>query len=252
MLGSRKAIIFISLILVVITTWFVRFSPEWQERLMVETVGQFSERTDPRLNLLLNFTPAAFSGSPWLGYGPGNYSSTQLLFPESLSPRILASGGSSAHNAWSAISWKREFSPSWDCVSFYMGWGGLYSNGVNRMISSWGCYRRSPRCYSCNSFYNVFRTGTWPLCGFGFGLASCWPSLKAFMRRRRPMCNWKKHMHLLFVIDCLGSGGAQRQMVNLALGLIQRSHSVEFFVYYPHKDHFEGLLKAAGIQIHVY
>jgi len=57
-------------------------------------------------------------------------------------------------------------------------------------------------------------------------------------------------MHLLFVIDCLGSGGAQRQMINLALGLAQRGHDIEFFVYYPEKDHFEHLLKDAGIKIH--
>jgi GalNAc-alpha-(1->4)-GalNAc-alpha-(1->3)-diNAcBac-PP-undecaprenol alpha-1,4-N-acetyl-D-galactosaminyltransferase len=58
-------------------------------------------------------------------------------------------------------------------------------------------------------------------------------------------------MRLLFVIDCLGSGGAQRQMVNLSLGLRQRSHTVEFFVYYPEKDHFSPVLKEAGIQIHM-
>lgn len=57
-------------------------------------------------------------------------------------------------------------------------------------------------------------------------------------------------MRFLFVIDCLGSGGAQRQMVNLALGLAQCGHDIEFFVYYPEKDHFAHLLKNVGIQIH--
>jgi glycosyltransferase involved in cell wall biosynthesis len=59
-------------------------------------------------------------------------------------------------------------------------------------------------------------------------------------------------MHLLFVIDCLGSGGAQRQLVNLALGLINRGHSVEFFVYHPHKDHFLPQLKENRIAIHAF
>jgi glycosyltransferase involved in cell wall biosynthesis len=56
-------------------------------------------------------------------------------------------------------------------------------------------------------------------------------------------------MHLLFVIDCLGSGGAQRQMVNLAIGLTKRGHSIEFFLYYPEYDHFTPLLQEAGIHI---
>jgi len=57
-------------------------------------------------------------------------------------------------------------------------------------------------------------------------------------------------MRLLFVIDCLGSGGAQRQMVNLALGLTARGHRVEFFLYYPQFDHFSGSLVQTGIPIH--
>ena len=57
-------------------------------------------------------------------------------------------------------------------------------------------------------------------------------------------------MRLLFVIDCLGSGGAQRQMVNLALGLLKRGHCIEFFVYYPEITHFAPLLEDAGIKIH--
>lgn len=57
-------------------------------------------------------------------------------------------------------------------------------------------------------------------------------------------------MRLLFVIDNLGSGGAQRQMVNLALELSRRGHTVELFVYYPQYNHFAGLLDEAGILIH--
>jgi len=59
-------------------------------------------------------------------------------------------------------------------------------------------------------------------------------------------------MRVLFVIDCLGSGGAQRQMVSLALGLAQRGYAVEFFVYYPEKDHFTQVVEDAGIQIHTH
>jgi glycosyltransferase involved in cell wall biosynthesis len=58
-------------------------------------------------------------------------------------------------------------------------------------------------------------------------------------------------MNFLFVIDNLGSGGAQRQMVNLARGLEQRGHSVEFFVYYP-ANHYRPLLDEAGIQVHLH
>ncbi len=57
-------------------------------------------------------------------------------------------------------------------------------------------------------------------------------------------------MRLLFVIDDLGSGGAQRQMANLALELSRRKHKVELFVYYPEYNHFAGRLHDAGIPIH--
>ena len=56
-------------------------------------------------------------------------------------------------------------------------------------------------------------------------------------------------MNLLFVVDHLSSGGAQGQMVLLALELTQRGHSVEFFVY--QKESFrEDSLRQAGIPIH--
>ena len=57
-------------------------------------------------------------------------------------------------------------------------------------------------------------------------------------------------MQLLFVIDYLGSGGAQRQMVNLALEMAGRGHTIELFVYYREHDHFGGLLDEAGILLH--
>ena len=54
-------------------------------------------------------------------------------------------------------------------------------------------------------------------------------------------------MRLLFVIDCLGSGGAQRQMVSLAVELKRLGHEIEFFVYYPEFDHFLEALSSATI-----
>ena len=39
-------------------------------------------------------------------------------------------------------------------------------------------------------------------------------------------------MNILCFIDCLGSGGAQRQLVNLALALKEKGHNVSFLTYY--------------------
>ncbi len=56
-------------------------------------------------------------------------------------------------------------------------------------------------------------------------------------------------MNILCVIDSLGSGGAQRQLVGLAKGFKQRGHEVAFLVY--HKiDFFKNELDEAGIQVH--
>jgi GalNAc-alpha-(1->4)-GalNAc-alpha-(1->3)-diNAcBac-PP-undecaprenol alpha-1,4-N-acetyl-D-galactosaminyltransferase len=55
-------------------------------------------------------------------------------------------------------------------------------------------------------------------------------------------------MRLLLVIDCLGSGGAQRQMVNLALALNDRGHDVVFFCY-AEGDLLAEPLRARGIPI---
>jgi len=52
------------------------------------------------------------------------------------------------------------------------------------------------------------------------------------------------------VIDCLGSGGAQRQLVSLARGFVASGHQVDFFVYFPELDHFESVLKDAGINVY--
>jgi GalNAc-alpha-(1->4)-GalNAc-alpha-(1->3)-diNAcBac-PP-undecaprenol alpha-1,4-N-acetyl-D-galactosaminyltransferase len=55
-------------------------------------------------------------------------------------------------------------------------------------------------------------------------------------------------MKLLFVIDNLGTGGAQRQMVNLAIGLTTRGHQVRIFCYSP-GDKLAQPLRDAGVSI---
>lgn len=59
-------------------------------------------------------------------------------------------------------------------------------------------------------------------------------------------------MKLLFVIDRVGSGGGQRQMVTLATQHQMTKHSVEFFVYHPHLNHFEPELKRASVVVNRY
>lgn len=58
-------------------------------------------------------------------------------------------------------------------------------------------------------------------------------------------------MNLLFVIDNLGPGGAQRQMVNLAKGLALRGHGVEFFTYYS-DSHYKKILDDLSIPINLH
>jgi glycosyltransferase involved in cell wall biosynthesis len=55
-------------------------------------------------------------------------------------------------------------------------------------------------------------------------------------------------MRILCVIDSLSSGGAQRQLVNLAVGFKDRGHEVSFLVYQSH-DFYRGILDSAGIPI---
>jgi glycosyltransferase involved in cell wall biosynthesis len=55
---------------------------------------------------------------------------------------------------------------------------------------------------------------------------------------------------VLLVIDHFGSGGAQRQIVELACGLVRRGHSVEMFVYFPQHDFFWPRLKEHRILVH--
>lgn len=55
-------------------------------------------------------------------------------------------------------------------------------------------------------------------------------------------------MKILCVIDELGSGGAQRQIVNLALSFKDRGHNIEFLVY--HSDNFYyDILKKSDIEV---
>ncbi len=59
-------------------------------------------------------------------------------------------------------------------------------------------------------------------------------------------------MNVLCVIDHFGSGGAQRQMVELACGLKGRGHDVELFVYHPHFTFFRPKVASLGIRVHEY
>ena len=57
-------------------------------------------------------------------------------------------------------------------------------------------------------------------------------------------------MKILCFIDSLGSGGAQRQLVNLAIGLNKRGHQIRFLVYHQ-DDHFLPLLQKENIPCQV-
>jgi glycosyltransferase involved in cell wall biosynthesis len=57
-------------------------------------------------------------------------------------------------------------------------------------------------------------------------------------------------MRVLLVIDHFGSGGAQRQMVELASGLRRRGHAVEMFVYFPEHDFLRERLTLEQIPVH--
>ena len=59
-------------------------------------------------------------------------------------------------------------------------------------------------------------------------------------------------MKILLVIDHFGSGGAQRQMVELACALKERGHSVEMFIYFPQHDFFKSRIKVCQIPVHKY
>ena len=56
-------------------------------------------------------------------------------------------------------------------------------------------------------------------------------------------------MKILCVIDYLGSGGAQRQLVNLAIGFKHHGHDVSFLVYHQH-NFYREMLAQNNIDIH--
>jgi glycosyltransferase involved in cell wall biosynthesis len=57
---------------------------------------------------------------------------------------------------------------------------------------------------------------------------------------------------LLLVIDHFGSGGAQRQIVELACGLKRRGHAVEMFTYFPERRFFRHRIDELRIVVHEY
>ena len=52
------------------------------------------------------------------------------------------------------------------------------------------------------------------------------------------------------MIDSLGAGGAQKQLVILAHGLKAKGHDVELCVYFPQINFFRDEIKQSGIKIH--
>ena len=62
----------------------------------------------------------------------------------------------------------------------------------------------------------------------------------------------ERRLKLLLVIDHFGSGGAQRQMVELACGLQRHGHSVEMFAYFPRHDFFRSRVDEHRIVVHEY
>ncbi|MEL0008704.1 MAG: glycosyltransferase [Flammeovirgaceae bacterium] len=59
-------------------------------------------------------------------------------------------------------------------------------------------------------------------------------------------------MKVLLIIDSLGSGGAQKQIINLAKGLKQRGHNVELFYYNSYSNFFLDELSGLKIKSHSY
>src|SRR5205823_9275232 len=59
-------------------------------------------------------------------------------------------------------------------------------------------------------------------------------------------------MNILLIIDHFGTGGAQRQLVELACGLKRRGHAVHVFAYFPEHGFFRPRLDADCIPVHEY
>jgi glycosyltransferase involved in cell wall biosynthesis len=60
--------------------------------------------------------------------------------------------------------------------------------------------------------------------------------------------NQDSNMKILLVIDSLGSGGAQRQLVNLGIGFKEAGHEVCFLTYHPY-NFFKEILEAVNIPV---
>lgn len=58
-------------------------------------------------------------------------------------------------------------------------------------------------------------------------------------------------MKIICLIDSLNSGGAQRQMTNLALGLSQNGNNVKMGIFHP-IYHFLPLLELAKVEVHTF
>ena len=58
-----------------------------------------------------------------------------------------------------------------------------------------------------------------------------------------------RKLKIFLLIDSLGSGGAQRQMVNIASCLSDRDHIVDVCIYNPQINFFEKLLTDKGVKV---
>lgn len=56
-------------------------------------------------------------------------------------------------------------------------------------------------------------------------------------------------MKVVCVIDALGSGGAQRQLIYLLSGLVKRGYEVKLFVYRPGSNHFRPAVESLNVPI---
>ena len=63
------------------------------------------------------------------------------------------------------------------------------------------------------------------------------------------MGNSKIFMKMLFIIDTLGSGGAQRQLINISAGLQKRGNKVDIFVYNYKGNFFKDKLLNKKVNI---
>jgi len=57
-------------------------------------------------------------------------------------------------------------------------------------------------------------------------------------------------VNILCVIDSLGSGGAQKQIVSLACGLHAKGYKVDILLYHPGQDHFKNEVSKTGVAVY--